>query len=94
MKPLDLSNESRKKSESMVPKPASASSKCCDQTHEEDSGVSGDSQIDSPKNKATTPCKFSKFYTFETYQSRHQFYSENAAYKLCHKEEGLASLRP
>ena len=65
MKPLDLSNESRKKSESMAPKPASATSKCCDQTHEEDSGVSGDSQIDSPKNKATTPCKFENFCTFE-----------------------------
>ena len=42
----------------MAPKPATAGPKCCDHTHEEDSGVSGDSQIDSPKNKATTPCKF------------------------------------
>ena len=58
-KPLDLSNENRKKSETVAPKPVTAGSKCCDHTHEEDSGVSGDSQIDSPKNKTTTPCKFS-----------------------------------
>ena len=50
----------------MAPKPATAGPKCCDHTHEEDSGVSGDSQIDSPKNKATTPCKFLIQTPFQT----------------------------
>ena len=51
----------------MAQKQSLASSKCCDQTHEEDSGVSGDSQIDSPKNKTTTPCKFLNFHVFEDF---------------------------